>query len=93
MFSRITLPLITPAVFFVMIDAIISSLQVFEQMFIMTQGGPRNSTISVAMFMYQQGFLYLKMGYASAVAWMLFFAIFFFTFINWQARRRWVYED
>ena len=92
-FFRVTLPLITPAVFFVMINAIISSLQVFEQMFIMTKGGPTNSTISVAMFLYQQGFLFLKMGYASSVAWAMFFGIFVFTFINWLLRKRWVFEE
>ena len=91
-FFKVTLPLITPAVFFVMINAIISSLQVFEQMFIMTKGGPTNSTISVAMFLYQQGFLFLKMGYASSVAWAMFFGIFVFTFINWLLRKRWVFE-
>ena len=82
-FERITLPLITPAVFFVVVNSIISSLQVFEQMFIMTQGGPSDATISTAMFLYQQGFLFLKMGYASSVAWFMFVGIFAFTFVNW----------
>lgn len=92
-FTRITLPLITPAIFFVIVNSIISSLQVFEQMFVMTQGGPSDSTISIAMFLYQQGFLFLKMGYASSVAWVMFLGIFVFTFINWLLRRRWVYEE
>lgn len=92
-FSRITLPLITPAIFFVVVNSIISSLQVFEQMFVMTKGGPSDSTISIAMFLYQQGFLFLRMGYASSVAWVMFIGIFVFTFINWLLRRRWVYEE
>ncbi len=92
-FTRITLPLITPAIFFVIVNSIISSLQVFEQMFVMTKGGPSDSTISIAMFLYQQGFLFLKMGYASSVAWIMFLGIFVFTFINWLLRRRWVYEE
>jgi multiple sugar transport system permease protein len=92
-FGRITLPLITPAIFFVVVNSIISSLQVFEQMFVMTKGGPSDSTISIAMFLYQQGFLFLRMGYASSVAWVMFIGIFAFTFINWLLRRRWVYEE
>jgi multiple sugar transport system permease protein len=92
-FSKITLPLISPAIFFVVVTAIISSFQVFEQMYIMTRGGPQDSTISIAMFLYQQGFLFLRMGYASAVAWVLFFLIFAVTVINWNVRKRWVFED
>jgi multiple sugar transport system permease protein len=92
-FYKITLPLISPALFFVMITAIISSFQVFEQMYVMTQGGPEDSTISIAMFLYQQGFLFLRMGYASSVAWVLFFIILMVTLVNWNVRKRWVYED
>jgi multiple sugar transport system permease protein len=92
-FYKITLPLISPAIFFVMTTAIISSFQVFEQMYVMTQGGPQDSTISIAMFLYQQGFLFLRMGYASAVAWVLFFIILLVTLFNWNVRKRWVYED
>ena len=62
-------------------------------MFVMTKGGPSDSTISIAMFLYQQGFLFLRMGYASSVAWVMFIGIFVFTFINWLLRRRWVYEE
>jgi multiple sugar transport system permease protein len=92
-FYKITLPLISPAIFFVMTTAIISSFQVFEQMYVMTEGGPQDSTISIAMFLYRQGFLFLRMGYASAVAWVLFFIILLVTVFNWNARKRWVYED
>jgi multiple sugar transport system permease protein len=91
-FAHITLPLISPTLFFVMTTAIMSSFQVFEQMWVMTKGGPLDSTISIAMFLYQQGFQFLKMGYASAVAWALFFIIFGVTVINWFVRKRWVYE-
>jgi multiple sugar transport system permease protein len=92
-FLKITLPLISPAIFFVVTTAIIASFQVFEQMYIMTEGGPQDSTISIAMFLYQQGFLFLRMGYASAVAWVLFFVIFLVTVLNWNVRKRWVFED
>jgi multiple sugar transport system permease protein len=92
-FRKITLPLISPTTFFIMTTAIMSSLQVFEQMYVMTQGGPLDSTISIAMFLYQRGFLFLKMGYASAVAWVLFFMIFGVTLANWSVRRHWVFEE
>jgi multiple sugar transport system permease protein len=62
-------------------------------MYVMTEGGPQDSTISIAMFLYQQGFLFLRMGYASAVAWVLFFIILLVTVLNWNVRKRWVYED
>lgn len=90
--TRVTLPLISPTIFFVMTTAIMASLQVFEQMYVMTHGGPMDSTISIAMFLYQRGFLFLRMGYASAVAWVLFFMIFGATLLNWNIRSRWVFE-
>lgn len=92
-FRRITLPLITPAIFFVVIISMMSSFQVFEQMWVMTQGGPEDATISIAMFLYIEGFQFLNMGYASAVAWVLFLIIFALTVLNWKVRGRWVYED
>lgn len=91
-FVNVTLPLLSPTIFFVAMMAMMSSFQVFEQMWVMTKGGPNDATISVAMFLYIQGFQFLSMGYASAVAWVLFFIIFVLTIINWNARRRWVFE-
>lgn len=90
--TRITLPLLTPTIFFVVVTAMMSSFQVFEQMWVMTQGGPDDSTISVAMYLYVQGFQLLKMGYASAIAWVLFLIIFTVTVLNWKFRRHWVFE-
>jgi multiple sugar transport system permease protein len=92
-FLRITLPLISPAIFFVVVLGIISSFQVFEQMWIMTQGGPENSTISIAMYLYQQAFQFLNLGYASAVAWVLFFIVLVVTVFNWKIRTLWVFES
>jgi multiple sugar transport system permease protein len=92
-FRRITLPLISPAIFFVVTLSVISSFQVFEQMWVMTQGGPENSTISIAMYLYEQAFQFLNMGYASAVAWVLFFIIFAVTLLNWRIRKLWVFES
>lgn len=89
---NVTLPMLSPTIFFVLVTAMMSSFQVFEQMWVMTRGGPNDATISVAMFLYIQGFQFLNMGYASAVAWVLFFIIFVLTAINWKVRRRWVFE-
>jgi multiple sugar transport system permease protein len=89
---RITLPLLTPTIFFVIVTAMMSSFQVFEQMWVMTQGGPDDATISVAMYLYIQGFQLLHMGYASAVAWVLFLIVFIITVFNWKIRSRWVFE-
>jgi multiple sugar transport system permease protein len=91
-FRNITVPLISPALFFVVVISMMSSFQVFEQMWVMTQGGPEDATISVAMYLYVQGFEFLKMGYASAVAWVLFLMIFAVTVVNWTVRKRWVHE-
>jgi multiple sugar transport system permease protein len=90
---KITLPLLTPTIFFVVITAMMSSFQVFEQMWVMTQGGPNDSTISMAMYLYIQGFQLLDMGYASAIAWVLFLIIFVLTFVNWKIRKSWVFEE
>lgn len=91
-FTRITLPLISPAIFFVVMISMMSSFQVFEQMWVMTRGGPEDATISIAMFLYIEGFQFLNMGYASAVAWVLFLIIFALTVANWRLRGRWVHE-
>ena len=88
----VTLPMLSPTIFFVVVMSVTSSFQVFEQMWVMTRGGPDDATISVAMFLYIQGFQFLNMGYASAVAWVLFFIIFVLTILNWNVRKRWVFE-
>jgi multiple sugar transport system permease protein len=74
-FRRITLPLLKPAILFLAIITSSGYLQLFEEPFVMTGGGPLNSTLSVSMYVYQQGFGFLNLGYASAVAYALFVAI------------------
>lgn len=92
-FRHVKLPQISPALFLVVTLEIMSSLQVFEQMWVLTNGGPDNSTISMAMYLYLQAFKFLQMGYASAVAWVLFLLILAITLVNWRLRRLWVQED
>ena len=87
---RITLPLLTPSIFFAVIMTIISSLQTFAQPFILTSGGPGNSTTTLVYYLYQRGFQGYEMGYASTIAWSLFAIILVATFIQYRGQDRWV---
>jgi multiple sugar transport system permease protein len=81
---RITVPLISPTTFFVVVTGLISGWQVFALPFLMTQGGPANSTNTLLFYIYQQAFTSLRMGYASVIAWVLFILIFGVTLIQWR---------
>jgi len=67
-FRHITVPMLSPTIFFSTLIGVIMSFQVFEQTYVMTQGGPGNSTLTIIYFIFQQGFSYLRMGYASAAS-------------------------
>ncbi len=97
---NITLPLITPAIFFNLVMNIIGSFQVFTQAFVMTatagqgqEGGPNNSTLFFVLYLYKKAFQQFKMGYASTLAWILFAIILIFTFFQFKLSRRWVYYE
>ncbi len=92
-FRRITLPLLTPTLFFQLIMGIIGSFQVFTQAFIMTSGGPNDATLFYVLHLYRNAFQFWRMGYASAMAWVLFAIIMVFTVINWVGSRYWVHYD
>jgi len=92
-FRRITLPMLTPVIFFNLITGVIGSLQTFTQGFVMTQGGPENATLFYVLFLYQNAFQYLKMGYASALAWVLFALIFLLTMLVFRSASSWVYYE
>jgi multiple sugar transport system permease protein len=89
-FWRITLPLLSPTVFLAVVLTVISSFQVFDQALVMTRGGPANATNTIVLFIYQNGFEFLRMGYASAIAWVLFIVIFGFTLLQMRLQGRWV---
>ena len=89
-FFHVTLPLLSPIIFFNMVVGIIQSFQVFAKVYIMTQGGPVNSTLVYVMYLYTRAFSYLEMGYGSALAWILFMIIFTLTMIQFRASK-WVY--
>ncbi|MFC5824409.1 carbohydrate ABC transporter permease [Nonomuraea insulae] len=94
-FRSITLPLLSPIVFFNLIQSLISSFQTFTQGYVMSggAGGPANSTMFYNLYLYQQGFSQFRMGYASAMAWMLLVIIAMFTALNFLTARLWVHYD
>lgn len=87
-FRHVTLPQLAPTTFFVTLMTIIGYFQFFAESYVMTQGGPVNSTLSVVFYLYQQGFRWWRMGYASSIAFMLFFIIFILALVQMAARRR-----
>lgn len=90
-FWKITLPLLSPALFFALIIGIINTLQLFDPIFIMTDGGPADSTRTLSYYIYTRGFQNLRMGYAAALSWVLFAIILLFTLIQWLLQKRWVF--
>lgn len=89
----ITLPLCTPTIYFNLIVTTIGAFQIFQQPFILTNGGPLNSTYTISMHLYNNGFLYGKMGYASMLAWGLFVVIMVITLIVQKSSKHWVFYD
>lgn len=92
-FKDITVPLLGPTTFFILVISIINSFQVFDLTFILTQGGPGIATTTIVMYIYDQAFRYFQMGYAAALAWVLFMAIFAITLIQMRLQKRWVHYD
>jgi len=87
LFRHITIPGLMPTTLFVSVTTIIGSFQVFGQVLTMTNGGPGDATRTVSMFIYSNGFLYFKMGYASAAAWLLFLIVGVFTILQFRLLR------
>lgn len=87
----VTLPLLTPHLFFLLITQFISSFQIFGIIFVMTDGGPANATTVYIYYLYQNAFAYGRMGYASALAMVLFLFIGLITAVQWRLQRRWVF--
>ena len=92
-FIRITLPLLTPSIFYVLIVGMINAFQLFPQIMIMTGGGPNGATQVMVERIYNYGFRYYRMGYASAFSWILFAIIMVFTAIQMKGQERWVHYD
>lgn len=90
-FWHITLPLLSPTTFFVLVISIIGSFQVFELVLVMTKAGPANATNTLVYYIYQNGFQFYQMGYASAAAMVLFLIVLAFTLVQYKLQRRWVH--
>jgi multiple sugar transport system permease protein len=86
-FKFITLPMLAPTTLFVSLITMIGFFQLFAEPYVMTQGGPLNSTLSIVQYMYQEGFRWWNMGYSSAIAFILFFIIFIGTFIQMKIQK------
>lgn len=92
-FTRITLPLLSPTIFFVMTTSIIGTFQIFTQAYVLTSGGPGDASLFYALYLYQQAFTYFRMGYASAMAWVLFVIIMGVTLVQLKFAQQWVYYE
>ncbi len=92
-FRHVTIPMLSPVLFFVLVISTINAFQILTDILVMTQGGPGTSTYMLVYYIYQNAFIYLKMGYASALAWILFTIIMILTLLQLWGSRRWVYYE
>jgi multiple sugar transport system permease protein len=92
-FWNVTMPMLSPTIFFNVIMGLIGSFQFFSQPLIMTGGGPNNATLSMVLYLYNKAFLQTQFGYASAIAWVLFAIIICFTLLVVRSSNRWVYYE
>lgn len=88
---HITLPMMTPVIFFNLVMGVIGTFQYFTNAFIMTGGGPQDATMFYSLYLFNRAWRYLDMGYASAMAWLLFLIIVVFTGVIFATQRRWVH--
>jgi multiple sugar transport system permease protein len=86
-FRHVTLPMLRPTILFMLVITTIGYLQLFEEPFVMTDGGPLDATLSVTMYMYQQGFKFFHQGYASAIAYVLFVIVALIAFLQFKLLR------
>ena len=87
----VTIPMISPVIFFNLVVGLIAGFQVFTQSYIMTQGGPADATLFYLLYLYNSAFRYFKMGYAAALAWILFVLIMVTSLLVFRSSSRWVH--
>ena len=92
-FFKITLPMLTPTIFFNLILQIINGFRVFTESYVITDGGPLDSTLSYVLYLYRRAFTYFDMGYSCALAWILVAIIAVFTVIIFKSQKSWVYYE
>ena len=91
----VTLPMLSPAIFFVVVTSLIGAFQAFDQFYVLTEGGPAHATTPLTLYIFQNAFRFFKMGYGAALAAVLFVIILIITIAQWHLARRWVlgFED
>ena len=92
-FRHVTLPLLTPTIFFNLVLGVIGAFQVFTAAYIMTGGGPNNATLFYVLYLYRHAFEQFHMGYAAALAWVLFIVLFVFTLLQFKNSTKWVHYE
>ena len=92
-FWNVTIPMLSPYILFNSIIGVIKTLQIFDEAFVMTQGGPANSTLFYAYHLFREAFQYFRMGYASALAWILFLIVLALTMLQLWLSTKWVHYD
>ncbi|HEY1684120.1 MAG TPA: extracellular solute-binding protein [Tepidisphaeraceae bacterium] len=92
-FWNITIPMLSPYILFNFIIGVIGTMQIFNEAFVMTQGGPNNATLFYAYDLFRQGFQYFRMGYASALAWILFVVVLALTLLQLWLSTKWVHYE
>ena len=92
-FWHVTIPMVSPVILFNVIISVIAAFQIFTPAFVMTQGGPANASLFLALYIYYNAFRWFKMGYASALAWLLFVIILAFTLVIIRSSAAWVYYE
>ncbi len=92
-FWNVTVPIMTPVIFFNLIVGIIGNFQVFAPALIMTKGGPQDATLFMVLYIYRNAFEYSKLGYAAALSWLLFLFIIVLTIIQFRGSGRWVFYE
>ncbi len=90
---RITIPLMTPTLFFLVVMGVIRSFQVFNSIYVMTAGGPGDATRTLVYFIYQAAYVWLELGYGSSLAWVLALCLFAMTVVQWRFQKSWVTYD
>jgi multiple sugar transport system permease protein len=91
-FWHVTLPMLSPTIFFIVVISFIGAFQIFEPMYIMTRGGPDGATSSVVQYLYETGFRNYEVGYAASIGLLVFVAVLAATLVQFLLRRKWVFE-
>lgn len=92
-FRYVTVPMMTPTIFFNFVMGVIASMQVFTQAYVLTEGGPGNASLFYVLYLYLTAFRWFNMSYGSVLAWVLFFIILILTLIQFQLSNQWVYYE